>query len=140
MRKINLLLLLVPGLLVFYPSCKKESYDIMVISPPYETISVKIAPNQPYQMDLADAGTVSISRQAVHFLVSETIVNKETGTPVYKYVPATDFTGNDDIVLLSTKTFANYSTSTGGTCPGGPTGYTTSTSDKYIRLKITVGN
>ena len=140
MRKINLLLLLVPGLLVFYPSCKKESHDITVISTPYETINVKIALNQPYEMDLADAGTVSISRQAVHFLVSETIVNKETGTPVYKYVPATGFSGNDEIVLLSTKTFANYSTSTGGICPGGPTGYTTSTSDKYIRLKITVGN
>jgi hypothetical protein len=140
MRKINLLLLFLPGVLVFYPSCKKESHDIMVISTPDETISVKIASNQPYQMDLTDAGIVSISKQAIHFLVSETMVNNETGAPVYKYVPATDFTGNDEIVLLSTKTVADYSTSTGGTCPGGPTGYTTSTSIKHIRLKITVGN
>jgi hypothetical protein len=140
MRRLILFPLFSLGWLVFFSSCKKDPPDTMVISTPDQTINVKIAPNQSYQMDLTNAGTVSISRQAIHFIVSEAIVNNENGIPVYKYIPATDFTGNDEVVLLSTIPVVNYSAGNSGGCPGSNNTYSTSVSTKYIRLKITVGN
>ena len=95
-------------------------------------------------MDLTSAGTVSISKQAIHFLVSEAGVNNETGTPVYKYIPATDFTGNDEVVLASTETVTNYSANNSGGCHArnndAATTASTSTVSKNITLKITVDN
>jgi hypothetical protein len=140
MRKIILFPLFLLGVLIVSPSCKKESHDKMVLSVPDETVNVKIAPNQSYKMDLADAGTVIISRQATHFLVSEAGVNNESNTLAYKYIPATDFTGNDEVVLLSTKTVTgNYANNSGG-CSGGNNGAASFVSNKYIRLIITVSN
>ena len=143
MKKTILLPFFLLAALVFLSSCKKESVSNTAAPTPDETINVKITPNQSYQMDLTNAGTVSISRQAIHFLVSEAR-NSETGAPVYKYVPATDFTGNDEVVLVSTKTVTSYSAnnSSGGchNANDGSAATTTSTLSKNITLKITVDN
>jgi hypothetical protein len=90
-------------------------------------------------MDLSNAGTVSILRQAIHFSVSETIVNNENGSQVYKYIPAKDFTGNDEVLLLSNKSEESHSVSNSGGC-GNSSAYTTSIGTKYTTIKITVGN
>lgn len=144
MKKTILLPFFLLAALVFLSSCKKESVSNTAAPTPDETINVKITPNQSYQMDLTNAGTVSISRQAIHFLLSEARLNSETGAPVYKYVPATDFTGNDEVVLVSTKTVTNYSASSNsGGCHNANDGSattTTSTLSKNITLKITVDN
>ena len=140
MRKLILLPVLFTGMIIFSFSCKKQSHDILVTSAAGETINVRIAPNQSYQMDLTNAGTVSISKQAIHFSVSETIVNNENGTQIYKYIPATDFTGNDEVVLLSNKTDDNHSVTNSGGCPGSSNAYTTSIGTKYTTIKIMVSN
>jgi hypothetical protein len=140
MRKVILFPLFSMGWLVFFSSCKKDLQDTMVISTSDQTINVKIAPNQLYQTELTNAGTISISRQATHFIVSEAIMNNENGIPVYKYIPATDFTGIDEVELLSSISVVNYSASSGGGCPGSNSASTTSFNTKYIRLRITVGN
>ena len=143
MKKTILLPFFLLAVLVFLSSCKKESVSNTAASTPDETISVKITPNQSYQMDLANAGTVRISRQAIHFLVSEAR-NNETGTPVYKYIPATDFTGNDEVVLVSTKIVTNYSANnSSGGCHNASDGSSTAATSilsKNITLKITVDN
>src|SRR5258705_13850794 len=119
MRKHTLLMFFLLIVSIFFLSCsKKDASDNTVMSVPDETIRVKIAPNQSYQLDLSNAGTVSISRQAIHFSVSETMVNNENGIPFYKYIPVTDFTGNDEVVLLSTKTEANNPSGNSAGCPG----------------------
>src|SRR5947207_8832194 len=130
MRKLILLPLLLTVVIVFSFSCKKESRDMLVTSTAGETINVRIAPNQSYQMDLTNAGTVSISRQAIHFSVSEAIVNNETGVQAYKYIPAKDFTGNDEVVLLSNKTEENHSVNNSGGCPVSSNAFTTSIGTK----------
>jgi len=139
MRKLILFSLFLPAVLVFFSSCKKSS-DSMTPFNPDQTVSVKIIPNHSYQLDLSNAGAVSISRQAIHFLVSEAIMSNENGTLVYKYTPAIDFTGNDEVVLLATKTATSSSADYSGGCPGSNTNSTTSTTTKYISLKIVVGN
>jgi hypothetical protein len=145
MRKIILLPLFFPAVIVFLSSCKKESVsNTAAPTIPGETINVSVAPNQLYQMNIADAGTISINKQANHFLVSEAQANSETGSAVYKYIPATGFVGNDEVVLISIKTVTNYSESGGGGCNQGDhvatTTATTSSYSKSITLKITVSN
>ena len=140
MRKLILFPILFTGMIMFSFSCKKESRDLPVTDTDGETINVRIAPNQSYQMDLTNAGTVSISKQAIHFSVSEAIANNETGTQVYKYIPAKDFTGNDEVVLLSNKTEENHSVNNSGGCPGSSNAFTTSIGTKYTTIKIMVGN
>jgi hypothetical protein len=142
MKKLILLPLLLLGVMVLSLSCKKESRETKIKSTPDETINVKIALNQSYQLDMTNDGTVSISRQANHFLVSEAIGNNENGTKGYKYIPATDFTGNDEVLLSSTRTVQNYSPGNSSGCSGSgnSNSYTTSVSTKYTMLKITVSN
>jgi hypothetical protein len=140
MRKLILLPILLTCVIVFSFSCKKESRDTLVTSTTGETINVRIAPNQSYEMDLTNAGSVSIIKQAIHFSISEAIVNNEKGTQVYKYIPAKDFTGNDEVLLLSNKTEESHSVGNSGACSGSSSAYTTSIGVKYTTIKITVGN
>jgi len=139
MRKLILLPVLFTGMIIFSFSCKKGSHD-MVTDTDGETINVKIAPNQAYQMDLTGAGTISILRQAIHFSVSETIVNSENGTQAYKYVPAKDFTGNDQVELLSNKTEGSSSANNSGGCTGSGNSNTTPIGTKFTTIKILVAN
>jgi len=140
MRKLILLQLLSLAMGVFSFSCKKESRDVPDTAAAGETINIRVAPNQSYQLDLTNAGTVSISKQAMHFSVSEAMVNTENGTQVYKYIPAIDFTGNDEVVLLSNKTEENHSVSISSGCPGSSNAFTNSMGTKYTTIKIIVGN
>ena len=139
MRKPYFLPVLLPVLMVVFLSCKKESVTTLAPAAPGETIAVKIAPNQSYMLSLPEANNVSISRQAAHFSVSEALVNAENGSPTYRYIPAADFTGNDEIVLISSKTMINYSASGNGACGSGSSDSKTS-STNLITLKITVAN
>ncbi len=139
MRKLILLPILLAGMIVFSLSCKKESRDNLVPSATGETFNVRIAPNQSYEMDLSNAGTVSIIKQASHFSVSETIVNSENGGQVYKYIPAKDFTGTDEVFLMANKSEESHSVSNSGGC-GSSSAYTTSIGTKYTTIKITVDN
>jgi hypothetical protein len=142
MRKIILLPFFFQGGGVFLTSCKKESHDNMGPATTDETINVKVAQNQLFQINMVNAGSVTITRQASHSAISEVGVNNETGALVYKYIPAKDFTGSDELVLLSSKTETNYSPNNGGGgCQNANNGNTGSyTKHTYTTLKITVGN
>jgi hypothetical protein len=136
MRKIISLSFLPAMVLILAASCTKQSADHGILIVPPETLTLKVAPNEAGAINLPDAGTLNISRQASHFLVSETFLNNENNNPAYKYTPTKDFTGTDEVVLLSTKTL--YASNNGGSCQGGNNGSTTQ--NKYIIIKITVGN
>ena len=122
-------------------SCKKESFNnrpaVITVN---ETVSAKIAANQTYQMDLTNEGKVAITRQASHFLVSQTVMDNLKGGPTYTYIPAKDFIGNDEVVILASKTIMNASYATGSGCNSGQNASTSFTSNKYITVKIAVGN
>ena len=128
------LLIVVVGLFV---SCKKESVKPAPVVPSTEVVNVKIAPNQSYQADITDATKITIAKQAAHFSVSETFASGEKGAPVYKYVPAADFAGSDEVTLVSSRVEVNYFS--GGCSPDNGAGHATVTT-KYITLKITVAN
>lgn len=138
MKKQILPSLLLIAIVVFFVSCKKESMKPAPVVPSTEVVQVKISPNQTYQADMNDATKISIAKQAIHFSVSEALVNGENGAPGYKYVPAADFTGSDEVTLISSKTETSYFS--GGGCSNGNSNEHTTVTTKYITLKITVGN
>jgi hypothetical protein len=137
MKKQILPSLLLIAIMVFFVSCKKESMKPAPVTPSTEVVQVKISPNQTYQADMNDATKISIAKQAIHFSVSEALVSGENGAPGYKYVPAADFTGSDEVTLISSKTETSYFS---GGCSTENSNEHTTVTTKYITLKITVGN
>ena len=103
MRKLFLFPAVLLGILAFQ-SCSKESANEMVqATPPATIINATIAINKAYQLTF-NSGDVNISKQASHFKVSQVERGTESGSIVYKYVPAPDFIGTDEVVLSVTKT------------------------------------
>ena len=141
MRKIHFLPMLLLVLMVSFLSCKKESVNSLSSSPANtgETIAVKITPNQSYIYNQPDASNLSVNRQASHFSVSEAIANTETGGFSYRYVPAADYTGVDEISLISSRIIINYSSSNESGCGSGSSDNKTS-GTSFITLKITIAN
>lgn len=136
MKKQTLPLLVLTAVMVFFVSCKKESIQNETTSS-VQVIAVKISPNQSYQVNMPDAGNLNISTQANHFLVSEAHMDTESGQAVYKYIPATDFTGTDEVMLSSTKTITTYATGSGCSNPSNNTGGSVTTT-QYTRVKFTI--
>ena len=114
------------GLTTLTQSCKKSSTSEPII----QTINADIKVNQSYQLDLGgfsveeDAG---ISKQATHFLVSS--VSKYSSgnfaNIIYKYTPAANFVGKDEVELTITK-------GSNGTIPN--------TTITHTIIKITISN
>ena len=141
MRKIIYPAIFLMAIFASATSCKKESFnDSPAITTVNETVSAKIAANQTYQMDLTNEGKVAITRQASHFLVSQTVMDNLKGGPTYTYIPAKDFIGNDEVVILASKTIMNASYAAGSGCRNGQNSSTSFTRNKYITVKIAVGN
>lgn len=106
MNKLLCTLTLLIGLATLFSSCKKDSDDPNPDTsyPKSQEINVKIMNNETYLFDLGifgDEEGVSISKQATHF--SESTVERETNTGkvVYKYTPATNFVGTDEVQIKS---------------------------------------
>jgi hypothetical protein len=147
-NKINLLKLtvmkkifLIPfilGMICFVTSCTKQSSsDILYIPAPDEIINAKIAPGQPYSLNLSGMGNVSIIKQGTHFSVSEIVAANENGSPAYKYVPASGFNGTDEVMLYSSS--ITYSNSSNSNCNNN-NGNNTVTKTKNVIIKIDVTN
>lgn len=134
MRKIISLPVLVLGTMLLSLSCMKErGPGDRSITVPDEIVQVKISPDQSYQMDLIADAEVSIAKQASHFLISETRVHLEKGSPLYFYQPKSGFTGNDEVKLMSVSKISANNNGYGG-CNNGE-----KTITKYTIIKITVG-
>ncbi len=102
MKNIFLLLPFVIGILLLFQSCKKES----PIAPTYQTITQSLKANQSYQFDLGTFGDeegANISQQAVYFAISSIDKDINTGKAIYKYIPATNFVGTDEVEIKSAR-------------------------------------
>lgn len=104
MNKLFCTLTLLIGLATLFSSCKKDSDGPGCDLPVPNEINVKISANETYLFDLGifgDEEGASISNQATHHSVS--IVERETNTGkvVYKYTPASNFVGTDEVQIKS---------------------------------------
>jgi hypothetical protein len=137
MRKLYLFPAFLLGILVVFQSCSKRSATEAMAPVNPNIINATIALNGSYQLPVDNSGTISISKQASHFQVSQTGTDSKTGAVVYKYVPAVDYTGTDEVILSNTKTRLV----TGSGCPNNHTSNgeaTTATTTTFTTIKISV--
>jgi hypothetical protein len=123
-------------LLVSVQSCSKQSQD--TFTAPAQTthiINATITPGQTYVYNAGSSGTMSISRQALHYLVSEATVDSKNGALIYTYVPAVGFKGTDEVTLVHTQTTTTYNYSG---CQGSHNG--TMTSSDMITIKMNIAD
>ncbi len=125
-------------LFIFSESCSKESTNSTVEIPPSNSMNVTIAPNQSYELNLNSSGVVSVSKQASHYQISETSFDSKTGSIIYKYVPAVDYIGSDEVILSNTKAATN----SGSACHGshGSNNDNTTYSTSYTIIKLNISN
>jgi len=138
MRKLFLFPAVLTGFLVTFQSCSKQSSNNTVAPMRTNIVNATIAPNGSYQLNFENAGNISISRQASHFKVSQTEPDSKNASIMYKYVPAVDYRGTDEVVLSNTKTVrttgrtecsSNHTSNSGNT--------TSSTSYTTVKINIT---
>ncbi|MEP6596082.1 MAG: hypothetical protein ABJA71_09040 [Ginsengibacter sp.] len=124
-------------------SCSKEAAKEMLVSPETSTTTVNatVKSNGMYQLNLDNLENVVIAKQASHFQISEAGLDNKTGLLVYKYQPALDYTGLDEVLLSSSKKVV--STMTGGCHNNNGNAYHASTTattavTSNISIKISV--
>jgi len=93
--------------IVLLQSCSKKS-DEMLISPQITSnasvINATIKSTGIYQLSLSNVQKVTIAKQASHFQLSEAGYDSKSGSMVYKYIPAQDFIGSDEVLLSTSNT------------------------------------
>jgi len=109
------------------------------------TISASIAANQTYMLTLDNSESVSISKQGSHFQVSQIETDSKNGLMMYKYIPALNYTGTDEVVLAKTTMMTTQSNSSG--CNSNHTSSnennssnSTYSSPSYTTVKINISN
>jgi hypothetical protein len=139
MRQLISIPVLLFGLLSLTQSCTKQSRDEKTYTS--ETINASVSVSNPYTLNLNNLGNVSISKQAVHYEISQTETESKEGGGIllYKYVPKTGYSGNDEVELSVSKT--TYSTGGGGGCNnGGGGGSYANTYTSRILIKFNITN
>ena len=97
-------------------SCKKERLGNSIIpAQPNQYIDASVASGETFTFTAGSNGTLSVSKQALHFQVSETL--NEKGSIFYNYKAAAGYIGADEVTLtyLSDATEPGISSST--SCP-----------------------
>lgn len=137
MRKLSLFPASLIVALVLFQSCSKQSTNQIVAPMRTNIVNATIAPNGTYQLGIENPGNVSISMQASHFKVSQAEPGSKSGVIVYKYIPAADYRGTDEVVLSNTKTIVTTGSSG---CPGNHTSNSNNTtfSTSYTTVKINI--
>ena len=141
MKKLFLLpALFAAAILTLLQSCSKESPGNAVAPVTTNIVNATVATNGSYQLPIDNAGTVTISKQAAHYQLSEAALDNKSGVMVYKYMPALNYKGTDEVVLSNAKTIK---VSGGNGCQGSHSsnsGNTAITSISYITVKINIAN
>ena len=97
-------------------SCKKEQLGRSITSAqPNHYIDASVAPGETFTFVAGSTGTLTVSKQALHFQVSEAL--NENGSVYYNYKPVAGYIGADEVALmyLSDPAAPGLSSSTG--CP-----------------------
>jgi hypothetical protein len=145
MRKLSLFPAALIVVLVLLQSCSKQSMNQIVAPMRTNLVNATIAPNGTYQLSIENPGNISISMQASHFKISQTEPGSKNGVIIYKYIPAADYRGSDEVVLSNTKTIITTGaivTSGSSGCSGNHTinSNNTTSSTSYTTVKINIAD
>ena len=79
-------------------SCTKEQLGNSIIQEkPSQYIDASVASGETFTFVAGSKGTLSVSKQALHFQVSE--ISNENGSVYYNYKPAAGYIGTDEVAL-----------------------------------------
>ena len=97
-------------------SCKKEQLgNALTPAQPNESIDANVASGETFTFVAGSTGTLSVSKQALHFQVSEAL--NENGSVYYNYKPAAGYIGTDEVALMYLSDAAAPGVSTSAGCP-----------------------
>ena len=117
-------------------SCKKEQLGNSIIpAQPNQYIDASVASGETFTFTAGSNGTLSVSKQALHFQVSETL--NEKGSIFYNYKAAAGYLGADEVTLtyLLDSTEPGINTSAG--CPASHNTPVSAMSTIVIKLNVT---
>ncbi len=118
-------------------SCKKEQVG-RSLTPlqPNQSINASVASGETFTFVAGSTGSLSVSKQALHFQISEAV--NENGSVYYNYKPVGDYIGSDEVALMYLSDVAappGISTSTG--CPESHNTPSSAMSTIVIKLTVT---
>jgi hypothetical protein len=103
------------------------------VTPSSVTMTESISAGSTFSFTLG-SGTANIVKQAAHFKISEAS-SDENGDLVYRYTPASDFSGSDAVEVVYTAAGA-----TGSGCSGTSGETSTAPAPVHYAIKFNVGN
>jgi len=118
-------------------SCKKEQLGNSVIpARPSQYINATVASGETFTFVAGSTGTLTVSKQALHFQISETL--NEKGSVYYTYKPSAGYIGSDEVALAYLSDSATPGVSSSSGCPGSHnTPVSNSMSTIVIKLIVT---
>ncbi len=136
MKKRHILPLFFIAIIMIFQSCAKDTAGYMPPQPQgpasVSVINIKLAPNELYQLAIDKSSTVNIAKQASHYQISQTAADTKSSATLYSYMPAKDFSGEDEVMLNISKTIINSAPR----CGNGTGSSYTSSSSTIIKLKV----
>ena len=124
-------------LFVLIISCKKEQLGRSVTpAQPNQSIETSIASGETFTFVAGSTGSLTISKQALHFQISEAM--NENGSVYYNYQPKAGYIGTDEVALMYLSDAATPGISSSST--GCPASHNTPASNgmNSIVIKLTV--
>lgn len=125
--------------IVIISSCSKKysSTSDLALTDPVNTTPIvmneTISAGKTFTFTLGN-GNASITKQALHFLLSEATAN-DNGELVYRYTPASNFSGTDEVEIVYSASGA-----TGSGCSGTSSETSGSPAPMHYAIKFSVAN
>jgi hypothetical protein len=120
-------------LMILIQSCSKKSQDgFSNQNSPTQVLETTVVSGQSYTFNTGQPGTLTVSRQASHFQISQTGTN-EYGLPIYNYSSTAGYLGGDEVALVYNPKIVAAENNSG--CQGSHSNDASSTS---IVIKLTV--
>lgn len=117
-------------------ACSKDQQDAIISqSLPDQTINAKVVVGESYTFVAGYSGTLSISKQALHYEMSETA--NENGSVYYNYHPKPGFIGDDEVTLAYVNEISSASVVSNTGCPGSHSASTSTMQKILIKLTVT---
>ncbi len=124
-------------LFVFLISCTKEQLG-RAIRPeqPNQSIEASVASGETFTFVAGTTGSLSVSKQASHFEVSQAL--NENGSVYYNYQPKAGYSGADEVTLMYLSGSAAPGISTSNGCPASHDNAASSNKMSTIVIKLNV--
>jgi len=136
MKKTFVYLTAFPLLFVAITSCTKENLGRSAPVQLNQSIDASVASGETFTFVAGSTGSLSVSKQALHFKVSQAL--NENGSVYYNYQPEAGYFGDDEVTLMYLSHAAAPGINTSSGCPANHNTSTSTNAMSTIVIKLTV--